>query len=159
VIDFLAGLAARSAAFTTTEAAVTRHCFRALLAGGPAAVTTLPSALGLPREDVDTAVTGLVARGAMVIERGAVVVSSGLSHAPTPHRVVLDGAARHVCCAVDAVGIPVALGSSARVDSRCELCGAPVTVTIGAGRIEPAPPSVVIWAADLDPTRSVREHT
>lgn len=159
LVDFLAGLAAHAAAFTAAEAAVTRHCFRALLAGEPAAVASLPSSLGVAREDVEAAVAGLVARGAMLIEGGAVVVASGLSQPPTPHRVVLDGVARHVCCAVDAVGIPAALGRPARVESHCKLCRAPVAVAISGGRVEAEPASVVIWAADLDPTRSVREHT
>jgi hypothetical protein len=138
---------------------VTQHCFRALLAGEPAPVADLPSALGRPPLDVDAAVGGLVARGALAVEHGAVVVASGLSQPATPHRVVLDGAARHVCCAVDAVGIPVALGGVAHIESRCELCRAPVAVTVTAGRVESRPVSVVIWAADLDPTRSVREYT
>jgi len=157
--DFLHALAARGAAYTPAEAAITRHCFRALLAGVPAAVADLEHALGLSRADVQKAVAALGARGALGIEHGVVNVAGGLSQTSTAHRLVLDGAVRHVCCAVDAVGIPAALGGVARVDSRCEACRASITVTLGGGRPASTPDSVVIWAANVDSSRSVREYT
>jgi alkylmercury lyase-like protein len=158
-VDFLAGLAARAAAFTVADAAVTRHCFRALLAGHPASVAGLASAVGLPDQDVERAVAALAAAGTILIDGDAVTVAGGLSDSPTAHRVVLDGVTRHVCCAVDAIGIPAALGLIAHVESRCALCGAALTVGVDAGHVAAEPKSVVIWAADLDPTRSVREYT
>ena len=157
--DFLTGLAERAAAFTPAEAAITRHCFRALLDGRPASVGGLSSALALATEDVERTVCRLTARGAIVVEHGAVTVASGLSQPPTPHRLRWDDRTRYVCCAVDAVGIPAALGGTARVESRCELCAAPVAVTLRPGHVETQPASVLIWAADLDPARSVREFT
>jgi hypothetical protein len=157
--DFLHALAARGAAYTPAEAAITRHCFRALLAGVPAAVADLEDALALSSADVQKAVAALGAGGALGIEHGVVNVAGGLSQPPTAHRLVLDGAVRHVCCAVDAVGIPAALGGVARVDSRCEACRASITVTLAGGRPASTPDSVVIWAANVDSGRSVREYT
>ena len=65
----------------------------------------------------------------------------------------------YACCAVDAVAIPAALGADARVTSRCHACGSAVAVTVSEGRIVEAAAGVIIWAADADPGRSLREYT
>lgn len=158
--DFLSGLAARVAAFTPDETAVARHCFRALLAGGAARAATIPEALGLDPARVASALAALRRRGSLAVdEAGAVTVARGLSAPPTPHRLAVSGAVAYACCAVDAIGIPAALFLDARIESRCHECGAPLAVVMRAGAVAQAPPSIVIWAADLDPERSVREYT
>jgi alkylmercury lyase len=159
--DFLAGLAARVAALTDDEAAVSRHCFRALLAGHPARLSTLAEATGRDAAGIGRAVDALSGRGHLGIDEasGTVTVARGLSASPTPHRLRLDTRTLHVCCAVDAVGIPAALGIDAVVESRCRQCGAALALTMRAGAVVAAPPGIVIWAADLDPARSLHEHT
>jgi len=159
--EFLSGLAARLAALTDDEAAVSRHCFRALLAGRPARLSALAEATGRDAAGVARAVAALSGRGHLGIDEASatVTVARGLSASPTPHRLRLDARTLHACCAVDAVGIPAALGADAVVESRCEPCGAALTITMRAGAVVAAPPSIVIWAADLDPARSLREHT
>ncbi len=159
--DFLTGLAARVAALTDDEAAVSRHCFHALLAGRPARLSALAEAIGRDAADIGRAVEALRGRGHLVIDEaaGTVTVARGLSASPTPHRLHLDARTLHVCCAVDAVGIPAALRTDAVVESRCRQCGAALTLTMRAGAVVAAPPAIVIWAADLDPARSLHEHT
>ena len=159
--DFLTGLAARVAALTDDEAAVSRHCFRALLAGRPARLSALAAETGRDAAGVGRAVEALRGRGHLGIDEvsGTVTVARGLSAAPTPHRLRLDIRTLHVCCAVDAVGIPAALGTDAVVQSRCRQCGAALTIAMRAGVVVAAPPEIVIWAADLDPAGSLHEHT
>jgi hypothetical protein len=77
----------------------------------------------------------------------------------TPHRLTVGDTVVHACCAVDAVGIPAALAADAVVESHCHGCGTPLTVLFRGGVVTDAPASIVIWAADLEPDRSVREHT
>jgi hypothetical protein len=60
---------------------------------------------------------------------------------------------------VDAVGIPVALGVDATVDSRCHHCRRPLRLEARGGVITEAPPGLTIWAVERDLTRSLRAHT
>jgi alkylmercury lyase len=64
---------------------------------------------------------------------GLVTGSHGLSLVPSEHRVTFDLGVRHVWCAVDAVGIPAAMGVDARVESRCFHCSAAVSLTMSGG--------------------------
>jgi hypothetical protein len=158
--DFLSGLAARVAALTPEETAVARHCFRALLAGRPAIAATIPESLGLDADRVTGALAALCRRGSLAVdETGTVTVARGLSAPATPHRLAIGDTVVHACCAVDAIGIPAALGADAVVQSRCHACGTELTVVLRGGVVTDMPPSIVIWAADLEPDRSVREHT
>jgi alkylmercury lyase len=88
-----------------------------------------------------------------------VVAARGLSLPPTPHALEVDGRRLHAFCAIDAVGIPVALGLDASVASRCHRCGAPIALSIADGAVRDAPAGLVIWAAERDPERSLRAHT
>ena len=54
--------------------------------------------------------------------------------------MTLDVGIRYVWCAVDAVGIPAALGVDAQIASRCFFCGAAVSLTVKEG--EPVGPNV-----------------
>ena len=100
-------------------------------------------------------------RGVIVVEpdTGAITGSRGLSLAETCHRLLLDGHQRYAFCAVDAVGIPVALGADARVESLCHHCGQPLTLDLKGGAPQGARQGIVIWAVERDLTRSLRAHT
>ena len=157
--SFLDSAADFIASFTPIERAVARHAFLGILAGRPVACGDFAGPLGLAAADADTAIARHVARGTMVVEAGRVVAARGLSVPPTPHVVEVDGRRLHAFCAIDAVGIPIALGLEAAVASRCHRCAAPVALSIARGTVREAPPGVVIWAADRDPERSLRAHT
>ena len=159
--DFLDGAADYLASFTDDERAVSRQAFRHLLearAAGPAAIAR---ELGLSAEAVESAVRGLRARGTLVQDdaTGAIVGARGLTLRPTRHALVISGRQLYAFCAIDAVGIPAALGADADVASRCHGCAAPVALRLRAGALVDVPSGTVIWASERDPARSLREHT
>jgi alkylmercury lyase len=159
--DFLDGLEAFLQSFSPDEAAVSRAAFRELLSGRPTRVESLSVAVGLPAPVVERAVARLVERGTMARDAatGEIVGTRGLSLTETPHALVLDGRRLYAFCAVDAVGIPAALGLDARVESRCHVCRRPLTLTFTEGAVTEATPGVVIWAAERDLTRPLHSHT
>jgi hypothetical protein len=159
--DFLDGIEAFLQSFSPEEVAVTREVFQGLLRGRATRVEILASTLNLPAPVVETAVARLVERGTMArgAETGEVVAARGLALTETPHTLTLDGRQVHAFCAVDAVGIPAALHLDARADSRCHLCGAPLTITFTDGVVTEAPAGVVIWATERDLTRPLHTYT
>jgi len=161
MVDFAEEIERFLASFSPDEVAVMRHAFRALLDGRPATVAELPAALGLPPAVVEAAVGHLNERGTLVVEpaTGEITGARGLSLVETPHRLILDGRQRYAFCAVDAVGIPAALGTAARIESHCHQCRAPLRLTLKDGVIVEVPEGMVIWAVERDLSRSLRTHT
>jgi hypothetical protein len=159
VTDFAAEIEAFLASFSPEETTVMRRAFQAILEGAPVTIADLRAASGLPDPVVEEAVRRLLERGTLVMEDGRITGSRGLSLTETPHRLVLGGRPRYAFCAVDAVGIPVALGVDATVDSRCHHCGRPLRLEVRGGVITEAPPGLTIWAVERDLTRSLRAHT
>ncbi len=157
--DFAAEIEAFLASFSPAETTVMRHAFRAILEGAPATTADLRTASGLPGPVVEEAVRRLLERGTLVAEAGRITGSRGLSLTESPHRLVLAGRLRYAFCAVDAVGIPVALGVEATIDSRCHHCRRPLHLEIRDGAVTEAPPGLTIWAVERDLTRSLRAHT
>ncbi len=158
--DFLEEIERFLASFSPEENALSRHAFRALLDGQSATVAELPAALGLPPAVVEAAVENLTNRGTMVVESdtGRIVGVRGLSLVEANHRFTLEGRQFYAWCAVDAVGIPAALGADARVDSRCHHCRAPLALELKGGMVE-APDGMVIWAVERDLDHALRTHT
>lgn len=159
--DFAEEIEQFLASFSPEEVAVIRRAFQAILEGRPVRAAELPGALGLSPAVVEAAVGTLTERGIIVVEpeTAQIVGARGLSLTETPHRLLLAGQPRYAFCAVDAVGIPAALGSSARIDSHCHHCQAPLRLTLKDGAIVEAPWEMVIWAVERDLGRSLRAHT
>jgi len=147
--------------FSPEENAAMRHAFRAIVEGRPARIDELPTVVGLSPAVIEEAVQRLTERGVLVVEpdTGEITGARGISLAETPHHLVLDGRQRYAFCAVDAVGIPAALGISSRVESHCYHCKTPLSVTLVAGAVVDALESMVIWAVERDMSRSLRAHT
>lgn len=157
---FLDDLAERAETYTPEETAVARACFNALLTGSSAGIPTLLASLALPAETGRRLLAALQQKGVLALDADGVTVARGLSQPTTPHQLpVNEGPAVYACGAVDAVGIPAALGANARVTSRCHACLESITIVIAGGRPLNAPPAVVIGAADTDRSRSLREYT
>ena len=80
----------------------------------------------------DTAtVEALVHAGRLELDdQGIVVGVHGLAARPTAHRVEHAGGVMHTWCALDAIGIPAALGLDAAVVTTCPACGAALRVTL-----------------------------
>jgi len=119
MVDFVEEIEGFLASFSPEEEAVLRHAFRALVDGRSATVGELPGVVGLPPVVVEDAVGRLSERGIIVVEpeTDQILGARGLSLTETSHRLILDGQERYAFCAVDAVGIPAALGIT-RYDSR-----------------------------------------
>lgn len=159
--DFAEEIEQFLASFLPEEVAVIRHAFRAILDGRPAIVAELPAAVSLPQAVVEVAVERLTDRGILVVEAhtGEITGARGLSLGETPHRLLLHSGERYAFCAVDAVGIPAALGATATVESRCYHCRKPLKLTLADGAVVEAPEGMVIWAVERDLSRSLRAHT
>jgi hypothetical protein len=147
--------------FSPEEVAVMQRAFRAILDGRPVTVGELPAVVSLPPGVVEAAVGRLTERGLIAVkpETGQIVGARGLSLTETSHRLFLGGQLRYAFCAVDAVGIPAALGTAATIESRCHHCQTPLRLTVKDGVVIEAPQGMVIWAAERDLTRSLRAHT
>lgn len=159
--DFLEDIDQFLQSFTPEEQAVTRVVFRRLLEGKRTRPEAVATVLGMPPALVAQAIDHLVERGTMERDpdTGELVAARGLSFTETPHRLTLDGRQLYAFCAVDAVGIPAALEADARVESRCHTCGTPLTLTLAVGVVTEASAGTVVWATELDFTRSLRHYT
>jgi alkylmercury lyase len=159
--DFLEEIGWVLDGFSSEERAVSRAVFRRILDGDAARAESLAPLLGLAPDTVETAVAGLVERGTMARdpESGDLVGARGLTLAKTRHQLTLAGRVLYAYCALDAVGIPVALALDARVESRCHACECVIHLTVESGAVIAAPAETVIWAAEREPRRSLREYT
>ena len=157
---FLDDLAERAGAYTPEETAVARACFNALLTGAPAAIPHLLRRLGMSAATGTRVVAALAQEGVLAVDADVVTVARGLSRPATPHQLqVNEGPVVYACCAVDAVGIPAALGAEATIESGCHHCQAPLRLTVKDGAVTGDPPGIVIWAVERDLSRSLRAHT
>ncbi|MGH2655498.1 MAG: organomercurial lyase [Actinomycetota bacterium] len=120
---------------TEAEAEVRRAAFRSIRRGQPPDASELAEATGLDVEAVREAVGSLVQGGQAVVDAaGRVVGSAGLSLVPARHRLRLGGDEFHTWCAIDAIGIPAALGVDAVARTACPTCGCPIEVEFREGR-------------------------
>jgi hypothetical protein len=77
---------------------------------------------------------------------GRVAVAYPFSVTPTPHSVAIGGGPTvWAMCAIDALGIPVMVGTDATISSTDPGNGQPVTVTFRAGQARWDPPSAVVF--------------
>jgi hypothetical protein len=133
-------LGSLTASLPPLEKRVRTAAFQAIYRGEKLSAAQLAHRLAEPAERVQMAVRSLLERGLVTADgTGRLTGSHGLSLVPSDHRVTFDVGQRYVWCAVDAVGIPAALGVDAEVTSRCFFCGEPVALTIEKG--EPQSPS------------------
>lgn len=145
------------------ERLVGRTAFRAILAGSPGGPQEIALVAGLDRSLVENTLRKLKSRGLAVDdqETGSVVGIWGLTLLPTPHRLEMGGRKFYAWCAIDAVGIPAALGETARIDSKCHECGAPLHLEVVAGRARTGQDEaeVWVWAAAPDLSKSLTAYT
>ncbi len=143
---------------TPDEHVVCRAALLALLDGEALGPAGLAAATSFAEERVQSLLDGLIERGLVVVEpaSGRVVGSWGLSLLPTEHRLHIRGRQLYTWCALDAVGIPAALGEDANITSQCHHCGVPVNIEMALGRASHVEPSDVhIWWAAEQVGRSV----
>ncbi len=69
----------------------------------------------------------------------------GLSLRSTPHQVEHDNGVINTWCALDAIGIPAALGIDAWAKTNCPTCQRPLAVRLSAGNPQPLPGAVLCY--------------
>jgi DNA-binding transcriptional ArsR family regulator len=120
--------------------------FRALRRGEAPGVEELARDSGLGSSEVRGHLGAMAAIGmARLDESGRVTASDGLSLMPTRHRLVLEGVVLHTWCAIDAVGIPAALGADAVASTPCPQCGRRFELRFRQGELH-ADEALVAWA-------------
>ncbi len=138
-----------------------RHAaFLALLRGESATLDDLALRAGVAPE----AAQELVVRGAATLDDdGSLAGAAGLSRVPVPgrsHRLTVGNRGWWTWCAVDAVGIPAALGADAVAASTCHHCGVEVRVALRAGAVaEASHPDARLWNAEHVGGRSLAGGT
>lgn len=129
-----------SADLTSLERQLLAAGFWAVYRGESPSATELAAELATPLGEVSLAVEKLLGRGLMTAdEQGRANGSDGLSLVPSPHSLMLETGLRYTWCAVDAVGIPAALGVDAEVLSSCFHCGRDVALSFRCGEPQGAP--------------------
>lgn len=128
--------------------------FRLLLDNGePVTPQSLAEETGLPVHEVIASIETLDTAGMMRTDGGSVVGSAGLSVVPTSHELQLERGTRWTWCALDAVAILAALGSSGVVRSASPATGYEIVIRSTDGAIEDS--DVVIFVAERDPESRV----
>lgn len=102
-------------------------------------------AAGADSATLDEAVARLREGGRIeVASDGRLLAVHGLTRRPTRHRIEHRGGSVNTWCALDAIGIPAALGIDAQAMTECPTCNRALVVTVVSG--SPAPPAgAVLW--------------
>lgn len=123
------------AGLTQAEATVRRAAFRSIRRGRALDASELAESTGLHIRIVEDAVDSLARRGQAVVDgAGRVVGSAGLSLVPARDRLKLEEAEFDTWCAIDAIGIPAALGVDAIASTKCPACSQSIEVNLRKGR-------------------------
>ena len=126
--------------------AVRREAFRVLLGGRAPAVGEIAITAALSEERIETAIAKLRAAGALEVDSGGHVVGAhGLTQRATEHAIIAAERVWHTWCALDAIGIPVALNLDAEVRTRCPTCGATIDIVVRDGAPLDTEATPVLW--------------
>jgi hypothetical protein len=116
--------------------------FHALWAGRTPTLDELGGADGATLQE---AVAHLQAGGRIEVTADRRVLAvHGLTHRTTRHQIEPSGGTVNTWCALDAIGIPAALGIDARATTTCPTCDGDLVVMLAGGRPEPLP-GAVLW--------------
>lgn len=113
--------------------AVQQYGLEALVRGSVATVADIAVRARLTVDEVGRGIDGLVRAGRIELDGDSVIGVAGLTETPTIHHVELPDASRHTWCALDAIGIPAALGLDAAIITTCRHCGTELSVTVRDG--------------------------
>lgn len=120
--------------------------FRALWSG---LSVTLAELLGEDGTALAEAAEHLRSRGRIELTGdGHLIAVHGLSRRSTPHRIEHDDDVINTWCALDAIGIPAALGIDAWARTKCPTCQRPLPVKLSAGDPQPLP-GAVFWYPEV----------
>jgi hypothetical protein len=133
-----------------TLAAVLDHF---VVHGGPVAIPAL-AVEDLDAAEVRRAVNELDRADCLATRDDHVVLAYPFASTPTGFVARLaDGAERHACCAIDALGIAAMLGQTIVVRARCHHCAEPLELTVDpTGPRDHAP--AMAWVGRRDALRA-----
>lgn len=118
--------------------AIQRFGLASLLTGQPASLAQISERSGVEIEEIRAGVAGLTKAGRIEIDDNRVIGVGGLTiTTTTSHTLALSEAAVNTWCALDAIGIPVALGLDAKASTTCPHCGASLRIEIRQGNPTP----------------------
>ena len=153
-VSFLAaGGAGKRAGLAVGPRAVYQAVLRAFAeTGRPPGPGELEDTVGWRGLAVGQVLAGLAAADVLGLDcQGRIRMAYPFSACPTPHVVAIAGGPRvYSMCAIDALGIPVMLGTDAVITSSDPLTGAPVTVTFCGGQAIWNPADAVVFAGCAD---------
>lgn len=113
------------------------YAFEQIAEGRSVTIESAGRGLNRPAEEARKQATFLVRRGLLTVDdSGSIIGALGLTTEPTQYRLLLNGRALFTWCALDAVGIPAALGADAIVQTTIE--GRPFEVRLQRGRLAAA---------------------
>jgi Alkylmercury lyase len=138
------GRARRAARETST---VRRILQMFLERGGPIQVEEIVTELQPDSaESVHDALVKLDEEDLLRISDGHVDLAYPFSASPTPFLVHFrDGRERHVCCAIDALGIASMVGQAVEIHARCHHSGAPLQLGATPEGPEPGAAGIMLW--------------
>jgi len=110
--------------------AIQRFGILALVGGEAATVAEIGERSGLTADEVRAGIEGLRRAGRIETVGDLVVGVGGLTLNESVHALRLPDASVHTWCALDAIGIPIALGLDAEIHTTCPHCGDRLRVTV-----------------------------
>lgn len=139
------------------EKSIRLAAFYRILGGRSSTTDDFSLETGITVKQVQQYIKNMVRQGILVVnEQGAVVGSHGLSIIPTEHRLRVAGQDLFTWCAVDAVGIPAALGVDATITSNCFQCNETIEIRMITGQVQHSKPADTrIWVTEADLGRSI----
>lgn len=143
---------------SAVEQTILRTAFQSIRSGIPLPVATLADGTGSEDESRQAALNKLAEQGLITLSPSGDTITgaSGLSTAPSRHRLRLNGIGLYTWCALDAVGIPAALEADALVESRCGTAERPLLLEFQSGRLVRAShPDALVWVVPPEAERSV----
>jgi hypothetical protein len=156
-IHDVAGTWTGAAELSPTEELVLKEAFWRLLGGVPVANADLRDSLDLSPAIVEETLSGLEVRRCLRRQKdGAVIAARGLMVQPSRHQLITSRGRVYAQCAVDAIGIPVALGVEGTIEDRCALCERSIAIRVTpSGDVSSHPEAAVIVM--VQPARCVEE--
>lgn len=121
------------AALPPDQRAITRTAFRALVAGRTPSMAELGEALGEAVDGVARSLHQMITQGLATLDGDRITGIGGLSLVPAPHALQWNGRPYWTWCALDAIGIPAAIGGIATVQSHVAPGGVPVSLIFEDG--------------------------
>lgn len=137
-LDDLNFLIQRSHDRKNEELAVLNHIGRHFIENGVfPRLDAITKDLDIEASRLDQTVSMLEGRGYLTFgKNGEIVGACGMSASPTSHLFYLGDRPVNVWCAIDALGIPLVLGVTADVKSKCSYCRNKIDIKTRGGDLE-----------------------